>query len=622
MSWKLPLLHQHGSVVRLAIAIIVVIATIELAQAEEPSITTALSSSEAGVGEQIQLQIKVTGARAAEPPEISIDGLDIQSGGQMQSFEMRNFDITSSVTFNYTITPLRVGTFKIPSVTINAGGKSLRSDELRLTVTEHPNQSSTSGNRATLNPKDLASIELIIPKKNVYVGESVPIEVRLLIDTRARVVDPNAVVQGPQLDGQGLTVQKSQRPVENQETINGRRFHVVVYKTAITAAKAGKLDVGPARLELIMQWPRTRSRMFSPRDIFGMDDAFDGLMPNPFSDLTQPVPVKIASEPVTLEVKTLPPNAPPSFSGAIGNFVMTSDVNPKSGQLGDPFTVTTQITGRGNFDRVTAPVLEDDKGWRKYPPSSNFKQNDDVGISGTKTFETVLSPNERKEQVPPQLFTYFDSLKDQYVTLRAEAIPIRVEGGVAPTTAPPVTPTANAPATSLGSQTPAAKQQDILYQITELPTGSESFAPLFARRAFWFAQLVPLLALLLFIAWEIRVARLNNREMQRRETLQRESAEIERSLRRDELSPEEYFSRASRAIQLKTALIRGIDPNAVDAEIAAAAFKADTETRQRLCRLFERSDEARYSGATSNGVGHFEPAARKEVLELVEQLKS
>ena len=86
-----------------------------------------------------------------------------------------------------------------------------------------------------------------------------------------------------------------------------------------------------------------------------MDDAFGGILPNPFADLTQPVAIKITGEAVTLEVKTLPPNPPASFSGAVGNFTMESDANPKSGQVGDPITVTTKISGRGNFDRVTAP---------------------------------------------------------------------------------------------------------------------------------------------------------------------------------------------------------------------------------------------------------------------------
>ncbi len=33
-----------------------------------------------------------------------------------------------------------------------------------------------------------------------------------------------------------------------------------------------------------MQWPRKRPRQHSPRDIFEMDDAFNGILPNPFAD--------------------------------------------------------------------------------------------------------------------------------------------------------------------------------------------------------------------------------------------------------------------------------------------------------------------------------------------------
>ena len=78
---------------------------------------------------------------------------------------------------------------------------------------------------------------------------------------------------------------------------------------------------------------------------------------------------------------------------------MATDAKPKSVQVGDPITVTTTIAGRGNFDRVNAPMIEDERGWHKYPPSSKFNQDDEVGISGTKTFEMVLSPNEKKQTV-------------------------------------------------------------------------------------------------------------------------------------------------------------------------------------------------------------------------------
>src|SRR5205823_11265451 len=123
-------------------------------------------------------------------------------------------------------------------------------------------------------------------------------------------------------------------------------------------------------------------------------------------------------------------------SGAIGNFTMTTDAKPKSVQVGDPITVTSTISGRGNFDRVNAPTVENDGGWHKYPPSSKFKNDDDVGISGAKTFEMVLSPNEKKQSIPPLAFSYFDPAKEQYVSLRSDPIAINVQGGTVPTPQP------------------------------------------------------------------------------------------------------------------------------------------------------------------------------------------
>ena len=615
----MPRSFFHCLFVRTAIASLALAVCLPFAHAEQPSATAVLSSSQTAVGEPVELQIQVRGDRNVAPPSgISVDGLEIRSTGQMQSFEMRNLSVSSSVTFNYTVLPLRAGTFKIPPQTIRAGGASLRTEELTLNVSASSNRPQTSTDRSAVNPRDIGSAEIIVPKKNVYVGELVPVEIRVRIDSRVRF-DPNPVAAGPRIEGQGFTIQKLPRPIERQETINGRRFYVYIYKTAVAAAKAGSLTIGPAELETLMQWPRKRPRQHSPRDIFEMDDAFNGILPNPFADLTQPVAVKISGEAVTLEVKTLPPNPPASFSGAVGNFTIESDANPKSGQVGDPLTVTTKISGRGNFDRVTAPALEDEAGWRKYPPSANFKQDDDVGISGTKTFESVLSPNERKDKIPAQLFTYFDSLKEQYVTLRADPIPVRVEGPAAPAATPPVA-ASQAPATD-ASPAAVPKQQDILHQLTTLPAAPGSFTPLFAHRSFWLAQLFPFLALLGYVGWKMRQGHLDNLEARRRETLLHEATELQRSLSRDDASPQEYFSRASRAVQLKTALAKYLDPNMVDAEIAASVFQADENTRVRLRHLFEKSDEVRYSGAGQNGILLVPPETRTEVLELIESLR-
>ncbi len=568
--------------------------------ADSPTTTAVLSSSETVVGETVELQIKVTGPGDARPPEeISIDGLEIHGTGQSRQFEIHNF---STLTLNVADSP----------------GRSSNARPSRGTQSQ------------SVRASDLVFAELIVPKKTAYVGEIVPVQIQMGFDPRVRP----RLIEPPEITGQGFTAQKLQESGQNSETINGRPYDVVTYKTAITAARAGKFELGPVKAKAQVLVPRARSaprtRSRSPFDPFDLDDPFsDPFFSNPFAQMGERREVEIKSEPVALEVKPLPPNAPPSFSGAIGNFTMTTDAKPKSVQVGDPITVTTEIAGRGNFDRVNAPVVEDERGWHKYPPSSKFKQDDEVGLSGTKTFETVLSPNEKKQSLPLLAFSYFDPVKEQYVTLRSEAMPITVQGGTAATqnvaTPQPAssrtsgtTPTRAAPAAAA-----AAKPPDILYQLTERPRATESFAPIYKRRVFWGVQVIPLLALIGFAVWKIRRARINNRQAQRIAALHHEAAELMHNLRRKDASPREYYAEVSRVVRVKTALAsagRGIDPNIVDAETAADTFKLNSDERDRLRRLFEQSDEWQYSGA-HNGPGRISPENRREVLELIENLK-
>ncbi len=586
---------------------------------ENPSVTAVLTSSETIVGRPVQLQIKVTGSsRATVPNMIAIDGLDIRSSGTSSEFQMNGFSTSSSVVYQYTIMPEKTGTFKIPPQTINVGGTTLHTPELVLNVGASSSRTTRSGGGSqSIDQRQIAFAELIVPKKSAYVGEMIPVEIRLGVNARTRA----NLTKPPEITGQGFTTQKLSEPQQTLETIGGRPYQILVYKTAIAAARTGQFTVGPVEFEAVALVPRKPSSSGrSPLDLFNMNDPFsDPFFTDPFGGVMEQREIKIKSEAATLEVKGLPPNAPAEFSGAVGIFNMATDVKPKSAQVGDPLTVTTTITGRGNFDRVNAPALSDERGWHKYPPSSKFTKNDDVGISGEKSFEMVLTPNERKEQVPPLVFSYFDPVKENYVTLKSDAISVRIEGGpavAAATAATPAIPSAKPSA----PPAPAPKSQDILYQIGEWPGEVQSFAPVYENRNFWLAQLVPLLALLGFAGWKWRGARRGDRVAQRLARLNQEASELERGLRRGSASPQEYFAQAARTVQVKTALAKNVEPGSVDAESAAKAFQLDESMRARMRELFQRSDEARYSGS-QNGDIAVSDEQRHEVMELIEALR-
>jgi hypothetical protein len=609
---------------RILLVAFAVVAAAQFARADSPSVTAVLSNSEAVVGETVELQIKVTGPGDAQAPEeIPVEGLEIYRTGEDASSEIKfgagGLRVTRSVTYTYTVLAKSAGTFTIPPQTIRVGNSSLPpTPALTLSVADSPSRafgSRPGSNKQSMTPTELAFAELVVPKKTAYVGEVIPVVIRVGFFVQGEVVE------SPVIDTQGLTIEKLQMPERPHiQNINGRQCRLYTFKTAIAATRAGRFQIGPAQVNTVVlaptpQRPRVR-RPHWPPDFPDLDDFFN--------DPAQQEKLIVKSKPVALEVKPLPPNAPPSFSGAIGNFTMTSDANPKSMQVGDPITITSTISGRGNFDRVNAPVIKDDRGWHKYPPSSKFKQDDEVGISGTKTFETVLSPNEKKQALPVLAFSYFDPAKEGYETLRTDPIPITVEGGAAPP-GPSAAAARSAPvpagltAAVNATPVPAAKPADILYQLTDLGR-ARSFAPIYARTPFWIAQLAPLVLLLGFVGWTIRQTRIGDRKRQRIAARQHEVSHLLRELRHGDVSPQVYFSQAARVVHLKTALARNINPNAVDAETVAKTFDLNENERTQLRRLFERSDELSYSG-TGNGAETISKDEREEVLRFVENLR-
>src|SRR5205085_9479792 len=206
------------------------------------------------------------------------------------------------------------------------GNDSLRTPELVLNVAQGSSSSGNSTGSArsgqTQVSSKLAFAELIVAKKDAYVGEMVPAEIRLGFDSRAR----GRLHEGPELSGQGFTTQKLQQPRENLETIGGRTYQVLTFKTAIAAARPGKFEIGPvtAKAAVVLLRRPSAPRTTRPRstfDLFNLDDPFsDPSFSDPFGSMGERAELPIKSETATLNVKPLPPNPPPNFSGAIGNF--------------------------------------------------------------------------------------------------------------------------------------------------------------------------------------------------------------------------------------------------------------------------------------------------------------
>jgi hypothetical protein len=309
-------------------------------------------------------------------------------------------------------------------------------------------------------------------------------------------------------------------------------------------------------------------------------------------------------------VKPLPvPGRPADFAGAVGNFEISADGSPSRVKMGDPVTMKIKVSGQGNFDRVTAPVLKDSNGWRSYPASSTFVAEDELSMKGTKTFEMAVIPEAPKTEMPVFEFSYFDPLAGKYVTRTSQPQALLVEGVMAT----PV-PIPSSVTSSSATPTPEAKPAtptDILGLRYDAGAARHSFAPIYLRRQFILAQGVPLIALLGFLAW--RLWPRADLTAHRLTELRRERSALLEKLRDKEIAHTDFFDGAARVVQIETALATGGDTAGVDAPAARSSAELSESTAEVIDEIFKTRAEALYAGGGGGG-GQVSGAKRERVL--------
>ncbi len=574
----------------------------------ETKATATLSQTTIAPGDAISLTIEVSGAQQINPPQnIEAEGLDIRYNGYRQSTQIINGRVDRSVTLTYAVSGNAAGAFIIPAIEVRTEAGILKTEPLHLRI-EAP---APGAKRSAANGGEpVAFAEITVPKKSAYLGEAVPVEVKLYVDKRIRW----RIEEMPVLEGEGFTKVKFPSPREDEVRRDGRDYEVLTFRTTIAPGKAGKLTLGPMEVPFIASIPRAkRARPRSPLDLFDNDFFND-----PFGPFGQMERRKVTAEPMELDVKPLPAaGRPADFSGAVGKFQMAVGGSPKQVKVGDPVTLNMRVSGTGNFDRVNAPELVDRKGWHPYEPSAVFTPNDDLSNSGSKTFEMAVVPEEKKTQMPQVRFSYFDSDAEKYVTLTSAPSPLTVEGGAVPAPAPTIVAKAKADPQPEPSPTP---QKEIVKDIAglkyEFGAVRNSFEPMYRSRAFLLAQSVPLLALLGFLG--ARIFR-KDETAKRAAVLRRERDELRRKLR-VETGCADFFQTAARLVQVETAIATGRADASVDAMAARASRELDDETAAGIDEIFSKRVEMLYAGS-SRGDGRVSESDKDRALTALERFQ-
>lgn len=557
-----------------------------------PEFRAELEPDSIAAGETAMLKLIFTDLGDVAAPALpDLTNCPAQFAGSGTQMMIVNFQRSSSIIHQYVLRPTGPGVVEIPSLAVDIGGKRYASNPLKLRV----GQGFDTG--------QLGFLRLVVPKTDFYVGETVPVEIRFYFKHAPARQNP------PRLRLDGFIKGKETADNLPPETINGEVYSVYRQVIALTAAKAGDLQLGPAEFETVYVFRSNRRR-----SIF--DDPF-------FGGGGEQKQITFTSEPVAIHVSPPPPvNQPAGFAGAVGRFLVDSiSASPTNVAVGDPVTVRLAVRGRGNFSSLKLPDLPAGSGFQSYPGTNSLEETDVLGLEGVKTFEQVVVPEHAGVQalrLPP--FIAWNPESRRYDVLEPRRIALNVRAGASAQALPAGNVPTAAATDPAGTRGPAAPE------IVPLKTRLGplvAFSPPVVQRP-WFFTLM-LAAPLIYGALGLR-DRIRARAQARGPDLRaRRARAVSDALARIESAAgsghsASFFDGLNEALQEQLAATLGASAGAFTEDVVATRLLPlglPVEEGDRIRALFEAIAQARYSPVTSQTeLANLAEAARSAIAAL------
>ena len=468
-----------------------------MARAAAPSIDVSIEPAQITLGESARLTILTSGNGTLSVSLPVVAGLEFRVVGQSRQIEMINGTTIESTSTIVRVTPDEAGVFTIPGLTpqspplvlrvtpTGGGGPSLVPDNSQKSGPNPLTQGGSAASGIRLTPDGSAYVRLEVSKHEVYVGENVPAEIQVGM----RDGFASSINGLPKLNSDDFTLNNlTRQPEHNLKIIDGKQFTVYSWRTVLAAVKPGKFN-------LTFEVPATVRIRTQPRRDSMLDDLLgDPFLQNIFGSAVQKN-ITVTSPEIPFTVLALPTeNKPPDFSGAVGNFKITTDISSPTTAAGDPLTLRLHVNGAGNFDRVDSNMLTANSEWKTYDPKATFKGSDPIGFRGEKTFEQpVIAAHAGTQTVPALSFSYFDPDTHHYETAHSAPLSVKV--------APAADVASNEPPPASGAAAPHGNddRSGLRPDHAATPSRVASLMPLYFQPRF--VALSSTLALLVAGAW-------------------------------------------------------------------------------------------------------------------------
>jgi hypothetical protein len=385
------------------------------------------------VGEVSSLQLvfeDCTPDDAPQPPKV--DGLRMDFQGQSSNISIINGTYSKNVSMTFAVLLSKAEDISLPEFTVKTNKGPVRVPAARFS----PAGATVGSTGVSLG--DAASARLSTIPESVWAGEV--FDLKYVIDV-AEGYYPSWGRGNFEWDPSPLVTEDWSQP-EPFTTRSAPARTGLAYHTRAIAPAPGHVLLNPTSQLINLSVGVTGFGFFQQRQYqqFAVQDT-----------------------PASIDVRPLPP-APAGFSGAVGDFKVSSKVVPLEVKVGEPVTWTIELTGSGNWPEIRGlPSREAPRAFQVIQPKPKRTQPQGKLFEGTLAEDVVLVPTQAGTfELPALDITYFDPKSGTYKTISAPGATVTADPAGAPASLSEQTPAApGAPKVSLGAPTPEAKAPEL-----------------------------------------------------------------------------------------------------------------------------------------------------------------
>lgn len=346
------------------------------------------------------------------------------------SFQMVNghTSSSSSITYTYTLYAAKSGVYNIPAAHARVGGKQISSSPAKVTVVGsaqgrgnnspkmHEDDNYQPHMRAAgsaISGRDLF-IKVSANKKKVYEQEPI------LLTYKVYTLVDLTQLEGKMPELTGFHTQEIPLPQQKSfhiERVNGKPYRTVTWSQYVMYPQmTGKMEIPSITFKgIVVQ----QNRSVDPFEAF-------------FNGGSGYVEVKRNIVAPSIKIDVLPlPQKPANFSGGVGKFNISAQLNKNELKAGYPLSLRIVVGGIGNLKLIKQPVVNFPKDWDKYDPKVTDKTKlTSNGLEGNMIYDILAVPrNQGHYTIPPVELTYYDTSLNQYKTIKTQSFEIEVAKG-------------------------------------------------------------------------------------------------------------------------------------------------------------------------------------------------